>query len=390
MGDLASQIRGVTFAKGDASDCPADGLVPVLRAGNISDDGLSFDDLIYVPELRISAQQFLQPGDVVIAASSGSLGVVGKAARVESPVCASFGAFCKVLRPSDRVDASYFAHYFRTHGYRRRMSAAAEGLNIHNLRSADLDELEIRLPPLDEQRRIAQVLDTAAAALALRRLSLDTLTELRQSVLARLLDAHHGSHGSAASFGDLLSGPLGNGISPASAGTHEGAVLTLSALRGGVFDGRAQKPCVFAKPPAARQLVKRGTFLVSRGNGNVHLVGAGAVVPDDLPNVAYPDTMIGVSIDHEQVTPEYLEAVWASTVIRDQLERAATTTNGTFKINQTKLAMVEVPLPPLESQVGFSTVALRIAAQWNHAMDHLDGLVALFSSLQQRAFSGAL
>jgi type I restriction enzyme, S subunit len=204
VGDLAIQLRGVTFAKADASEVAAAGLVPILRAGNIADEGLRFDDLVYVPEAKVSERQFLRPGDVVIAASSGSLSVVGKAARVTSPVRASFGAFCKVLRPSEGVDPNYFAHYFRTREYRQRMTAAAEGANINNLRSADLDDLEIRLPSVDEQRRIARVLDAA-----------DRLLTLRRTGLARL-DALAASHFIAA-FGDPDENSHGWPVSPISA-----------------------------------------------------------------------------------------------------------------------------------------------------------------------------
>ncbi|WP_292824851.1 restriction endonuclease subunit S [Microbacterium sp.] len=163
VGDIAHQIRGVTYAKGDASDVPLDTHVALLRAGNIGEFGLLMDDLIFVPKARVSPRQMLQPDDVLIAASSGSLSVVGKAARVVDPIQGSFGAFCKVLRPTPGVDPAYFAHFFRTSDYRRHISSVAAGANINNLRGGDLDRIEIPLPPLPEQRRIAAILDEADA-----------------------------------------------------------------------------------------------------------------------------------------------------------------------------------------------------------------------------------
>src|SRR5207253_481292 len=135
--------------------------LPVLRAGNITDEGLVFDDLIFVPAHRISEKQKIRRHDVVIAASSGSLDVVGKAAPALADYEAGFGAFCKVLRPNTKVDPSYFAHFFKTRDYRQRISVAAAGININNLRNEDLDQLELPLPSLPEQRRIAEVLDLA-------------------------------------------------------------------------------------------------------------------------------------------------------------------------------------------------------------------------------------
>lgn len=64
VGDIADQIRGVTYAKGDASDVPLDTHVTLLRAGNIGDSGLLMDDLIFVPKARVSPRQGIRPNDV--------------------------------------------------------------------------------------------------------------------------------------------------------------------------------------------------------------------------------------------------------------------------------------------------------------------------------------
>src|SRR3989442_240269 len=127
VADLAEQIRGVSYGKAEASATPQPGYLPVLRAGNITDEGLTFEDLVFVPADRISAKQKIRKYDVVIAASSGSLDVVGKAARALTDFEGGFGAFCKVLRPGQKVDPGYFAHFFKTQGYRRRVSALAAG-----------------------------------------------------------------------------------------------------------------------------------------------------------------------------------------------------------------------------------------------------------------------
>ncbi len=137
-------------------------------------------------------------------------------------------------------------------------------------------------------------------------------------------------------------------------------------------------------------MVTRETFLISRGNGNLRFVGVGAVVPSDAPGVTFPDTMIGAELDPKTVNHEYFAAVWASPVIRNQIERAATTTNGTFKINQAKLAAVEVPLLDAAAQQEFGTVAARIASQSQRLLRHLTHLDSLFASLQHRAFNGEL
>lgn len=186
VADLADQVRGVTYSKADASPTPLPGYLPVLRAGNISDDGLLlFDDLVFVPEGRISAQQRLRRNDVLIATSSGSLDVVGKAARALADFEGGFGAFCKVLRPKPGIEPAYFAHYFQTTDYRARVSALAAGANINNLRNEHLDELLIPVPSLADQRRTAEMLDRVDALRAQHRAAIEQLSRLQASVAHR-------------------------------------------------------------------------------------------------------------------------------------------------------------------------------------------------------------
>lgn len=187
VGEIAEQLRGVTYAKSDASLEPRPGFVPILRANNITDDGLVFSNLIYVPQSRIGEKQKLRRGDIVIAASSGSLDVVGKAAQLRSEFHGAFGAFCKVLRPKqDAVDTSYLSHFFKTRSYRQKISSLAAGANINNLRNEHLDDLEIPLPSLPAQRRIATILDKADNLRRKRKRALELLDGLTQSIFLEM------------------------------------------------------------------------------------------------------------------------------------------------------------------------------------------------------------
>jgi type I restriction enzyme S subunit len=157
---------------------------------------LDFSDLVYVPKRFVSNRQKLKPGDIIVAASSGSLDVVGKAAPLHHPFEGSFGAFCKVVRPSEQVFPSFLANYFKTPEYRRIISGLAAGANINNLRSEHIDNLEIPLPPLEEQKRIADILDKADAIRRKRQEALLLTDEFLRSVFLEM-------------FGDPVTNPRG-------------------------------------------------------------------------------------------------------------------------------------------------------------------------------------
>ncbi|MGE3495022.1 MAG: restriction endonuclease subunit S [Gemmatimonadales bacterium] len=185
VGGVAKQIRGVTYSKGEASKEPRTGYLPILRAGNISDGDIVMDDLVFVPAERVAERQRLRSNDVLIAASSGSLDVVGKAARVHSDMPVGFGAFCKVLRPGGNVDPTFFAAFFSTQYYRHRVSELAAGININNLRNEHLDDLPLPTPPMELQRSFAAIVAAASACRASCRASLGLLLALSSSLQHR-------------------------------------------------------------------------------------------------------------------------------------------------------------------------------------------------------------
>lgn len=186
LGNLVHVLRGVSYRKEDARDKPSDGFLPILRATNINGQ-LTFDDLVYVPERYVSDTQHLQVGDIVIAASSGSRDVVGKAAPLITPWVGSFGAFCYGLRPIYYGTARFIAWFLQTSEYRDRVSALSAGVNINNLRREHIEETPIPFAPLSEQHRIvAEIekqftrLDAGIAALERARAN---LKRYRASVL---------------------------------------------------------------------------------------------------------------------------------------------------------------------------------------------------------------
>ena len=197
IGKISTQIRGVSYSKNDAILKKEDGYLPVLRANNIQEQGLFLKDFVYIPESKISNKQKILIGDVVIAASSGSINLVGKAASAKENINAGFGAFCKILRPNiELVDPRYFANYFQTQKYRQIISNLAAGANINNLKNEHLDDLEIPLPPLSEQRRIASILDQADELRQKRQQAIEKLDQLLQATFIDM-------------FGDPVSNPKG-------------------------------------------------------------------------------------------------------------------------------------------------------------------------------------
>ena len=155
LGDVLRIIRGVSYKKEQASSTPRASYVPLLRATNIGAE-LDFEELVYVPTSCVDQKQMLVAGDIVVASSSGSKTVVGKASRLTADWHGSFGAFCMGLRSVPPVDSQYICYFMQTHEYRHQISDLASGSNINNLRRDHIESFPFRLAPLSEQHRIVE------------------------------------------------------------------------------------------------------------------------------------------------------------------------------------------------------------------------------------------
>ena len=187
LSHVSSYIRGVTYKKAESSNEPVGGFAPLLRATNISDGRLVLKDFVFVHESLVKDEQRLRPGDLVIAASSGSSSVVGKSAPITESFDGTFGAFCAVLRPGTGIAPAYLHLFAASPAVRERWTAAARGSNINNLKRDDILATAIPLPPLPEQHRIVEILEEQLsridAALESVRLVREKAAQFRRSLL---------------------------------------------------------------------------------------------------------------------------------------------------------------------------------------------------------------
>ena len=161
LSNFIKQIRGVSYKPEDIRNESDKNAIPILRANNITADGhIDLNDIVYVDSKKVQNEQLLRSGDIFICASSGSKNLVGKAVYIPTDMPYAFGAFCKVVRPiSENLDKHYLAQFFQSPSYRKKISDLAQGANINNIKNEHIDELDIAIYSLEEQKAIAERLD---------------------------------------------------------------------------------------------------------------------------------------------------------------------------------------------------------------------------------------
>ena len=271
----------------------------------------------------------------------------------------------------------------------------ATGSTFEAITGSQLRSHRVVVAPIAEQERIVAAieehfsrLDAANDSMAAQ--SLRT-AQLLESVLQTELGTAK-SHDRPLS--DFLTEPLANGRSVPTAEEYGFPVLRLTCLRDGWVDTSESKQGNFGEIDHRRYQVESGDFLISRGNGSLHLVGIGGLVPHGAHSVAYPDTLIRARVDRSQLRPEYLSLIWNSRVTRRQLESQARTTAGIYKVNQSMIGnvLLPVPFPDVQDRI---TRRLELVRQTVLQLDaevdqyHLRS-ASLRRSILSTAFSGRL
>jgi type I restriction enzyme, S subunit len=291
------------------------------------------------------------------------------------------------IRPAAGINPEYLAFALAERSSTRQLDRLFTGTTIKHLPQEKLQVVPVAVAPTAEQERIVASIEEAFSKLDAGEAGLHTVRQLLKRMRDAILSAavtgrlvpQDPTDTSAtkllADLGieftsepalevpatwavvrlrDLLSEPLANGRSVRSrAGGFP--VLRLTCLKGGRIDLGERKDGEWNAAEAAPFHVRKGDFLVSRGNGSLDLVGRGGLVVDEPDPVAYPDTLIRVRVPEAYLEPSLLALVWNSAAVRQQLEGQARTTAGIYKVNQGMLNDVRLPLPPREEQMRIVT-----------------------------------
>ena len=389
--DIAMQIRGVSYHPEDLHDNLDEDSVVLLRANNIKDGKLILDDVVYVSKSKVAEQQYLQTGDILICASSGSKELVGKAAFVDSvknPM--TFGAFCKVVRPQPEY-SEYLGHYFNSPVYRRKISALSAGANINNIKNEHIDNLDIRLDEEKGRKKVVSVLNKLNKLIFLREQQLAKLDELVKSQFTEM-------------FGDPINNPMKWIVSK----IEDIAAQEKNALKAGPFGsalkkefyvrsgykiyGQEQVICgdasfgdYYIDEKKYKELkncaVQAGDILISL----VGTYGKTLIMPDNYEAGIINPRLMKITLNKNKVTPIYFKYYFESNALKASMD--ANTHGGTMGIlNLGIIRQMKIQVPPLSLQNQFAAFVERVDQQKQTVQQSLEKLELMKKALMQEYF----
>ena len=365
-----------------------------LRITDIQDNKVNWDAVPWCEcDERAGRESRLQPGDIVFARTGAT---TGKSILIgDCPSDAVFASYLIRVRIRSDVEPRYVSHFFQTADYWLQISKGARGAAQPGVNATTLKALEIPLPPLPEQRRIAAILDQADALRAKRRETLAQLDSLTQSLfIERFGDPAAGTPKSPVHpLESLLEESLQNGAYfQKEVYCEEGGVEMVhmsDAFGGTVLRGKLRRVSCDADD-VKKYALGTEDILIARRSLTYEGAAKPCMIPPSTDPLIFESSFIRVKPDKTRITPLYLFHYLNNERVRQKHVRPYVTQSTISGINQSNLAQVPVMQPPLNQQREFGVRITVIEALKTVHLASLTKLDSLFASLQHRAFRGEL
>jgi type I restriction enzyme S subunit len=186
----------------------------------------------------------------------------------------------------------------------------------------------------------------------------------------------------------LLAGPT-NGFSPKSNSQGNGTqTVSIGAIKAGVFDPTDNLKYATIDPAVvSKYSIEQGDVFVVRGNGNKNLCGKAGIADRAYPKMFYPDLLIRLRFDAQQILPRFAAYQWNHPIAHSRLLRSAKSTNGIWKINGKDVKRHSIAVPDLPRQKAIMTKMNQLNSSLSLMDKKGDSSKALQKSLINQIFS---
>lgn len=366
--------------------------VPLVTSKNLKPYGIDFGNVGFISEedhVAISKRSRVDRGDILFA----MIGTIGNPVVVDNDREFSIKNIALFKCPKDRVDSRYCYRLLGSPLVKKQLDDASRGGTQKFVSLKVLRNLQIPLPPLVEQKRIAAILDAADALRAKRREALGQLDTLLHSTFLDM-------------FGDPVTNPMGwEMVTIANAPLHIGdgnysskypkasdfidqgvPFIRANNISSNTVDGHDMK---FISTEQHAELKKghlrTGDVLITtRGD-----VGQVAIVPQEFDDANINAQLVLLRPKDPKILSTFLCHLLAASSMRQKIKSLETGV-ALKQLPIHNLRKVPLFLPPLDLQRRFAAIVESVERQKARMRTHLTELDTLFASLQSRAFNGDL
>lgn len=363
----------------------------VMRITNVQKGTLVDDDPKYYEQSNDLDRYELRVGDILISLT-GNVGRVGFVEESILPAYLNQRVGCLRIK-SDEVCKEYLFHWLNNDSFEDNCIRNSNGIAQLNMSTEWLKDVEIQLPSLQEQKKIAKILDKADEIRAKKKLANDKLDEfLKSTFISMFGDPVKNDKGFDTTILQNI-GSFKNGINY-NAGDNGYSIKCIGVgdFKNGTILNSIDKlnSVEVNQTPNEEYFVRKNDIVFVRSNGSKELVGRTLLINTDLQeNIVYSGFCIRLRVEQENINNMFLLQLLNTKPIKDNMKNDGHGCN-IKSLNQTILGNIPVIIPPIEDQNKFAQIVEKVEAQKQKNELVIEQMNNLFNSLSQRAFKGEL
>ena len=300
----------------------------------------------------VAPKKIAEAGDILISvrAPVGPTNIAGERCCI--------GRGLAAIRPDEAIALRDFVHCIIKHR-EPELVAKGQGSTFVAIGQKDLNSLLIPLPPLDEQRRIAGILNRAARIERLRARAARHLRDFSSALFFKMFGGREqiGIRFSCTPLREVAT--IGSGVTKGRKIDQVNAIevpyLRVANVQDGFLNLAEIKVITIKRSEKEKYALASGDLVMTEG-GDADKLGRAAIWEGDLDYCAYQNHIFRVRPHTNVILPDYLRETAGSTYGKAYFLSVAKQTTGIASINKTQLGNFPVPIPPIDLQIRYAEI----------------------------------
>jgi type I restriction enzyme, S subunit len=341
------------------------------------------------PKVRIwcnsAKRKEAEPGDILMSvrAPVGSVNICNQKCII--------GRGLSAIRPHANLN-NYFLYYYLKCN-EKNVASLGTGSTFKAITQTTLKKLEVPLPPLDDQIRIAILLSKVENLISRRREQLKQLDELLKSVFLEMFGFNNGNVKKwiiepLSTCTEIVSG-VTKGKKYNGNKLREVPYMRVANVKDGYLNLSEIKTIEVTEAEIHKYKLISGDLLLTEG-GDPDKLGRGAVWNCEIEECIHQNHIFRVRAIGKSVNPVFLSALMASKYGKSYFFKAAKQTTGIASINSTQLKMFPLIKPPIDLQNRFAEIVEKVECLKSCYQRSLAELQSLYGTFSQQAFKAEL
>lgn len=382
LGDLYQITSGGTPSRKHL-DYYQDGTIPWVKTGDLKEKYLrATDEKITEIGLKNSSAR-IYPKDTVLIAMYGATIGASSILKIEAATNQACAAFVK----RDDILPEYLYAFLESQ--QTRFIKEAVGGAQPNISAGYLKEIDMPLISIEEQRRIAALLDKVSDLIAKRRAQLDKLDLLVKARFVEMfgdmvLNPMNWPEQPLEDMADIVSG-ITKGRKTKETELIEVPYMAVSNVKDGYIDWTTVKTILATKAEIEQYRLLPGDVLMTEG-GDPDKLGRGAIIQQPLENCIHQNHIFRVRLNESILLSSYFAEFLHHQKAKQYFLRCAKQTTGIASINMRQLKGLPTLVPPLDMQYEFKGYIEKVDRSRYIISFSLEKLEMLRNALMQQYF----